>query len=180
MLRVFRACFKTFKCLLGILRDLRVNPAIKIRHFFFGEELSDIRFGAFRVKIQRFFEKAVRLSPIMILQRHVAALYLLVRRCVPAVLNDNGLFDALLRLAVGKELLYAADEILHEAELGHVLRHQMRKLLRQIVGVHIAICGDERFLRAVLNKREIAAPFVFDPYGVEVFRLRAENDHDLR
>ena len=78
-----------------------------------------------------------------------------------------------------RDLFDTADEILHEAELGHILRLQVREFFRQVVGIHILIGGDEHFLLALLNQRKIAAPFVFHPNCVEIFRLRAERDHDL-
>ena len=56
----------------------------------------------------------------------------------------------------------------------------MRKLLRQIVGVHVLIGRDEHlFAAAGFDEREIPAPLIFHPHGVEVLRSRAEDDHDF-
>ena len=56
----------------------------------------------------------------------------------------------------------------------------MRKLLRQVIGIHVLICGDKYlFAAGLLYKRQIAAPLVLDPHGVEIFRLCAEHHHDL-
>ena len=56
----------------------------------------------------------------------------------------------------------------------------MREFLRQIVGIHVAIGGDQHlFAAAVLHKRQVAAPFVLHPDGAKVLRLCAQHHHDL-
>ena len=55
----------------------------------------------------------------------------------------------------------------------------MGKLLRQVVGVHVAVGGDQHLLRTTPNQRQITAPLIFHPHGVEVLRLRAQYHHDL-
>ena len=56
----------------------------------------------------------------------------------------------------------------------------MRKFLRQVVWIHVLICGDEHlFTVAVLDERKISRPLVFHPHGVEILGLCAERYHDL-
>ena len=73
-----------------------------------------------------------------------------------------------------------SNQILHTAELTHILRLKMGKLSREVVWIHIAVCGDQHLLAAALfYKREIAAPLILDPDCVEILWLCAENDHDF-
>ena len=56
----------------------------------------------------------------------------------------------------------------------------MRKFIGQVKRVHILIGGNEHLFSAgLLHKGKIAAPFVFHPNGIEIFRLCAEHHHDL-
>ena len=56
----------------------------------------------------------------------------------------------------------------------------MGKLLRQIIGVHILVGGNQHLLTtAVFHQRQVAAPLVFHPHGVKILRLGAQHHHDL-
>ena len=55
----------------------------------------------------------------------------------------------------------------------------MGKLLRQIVGIHIAVGGDQYLFRTAPDQCQIAAPLVLHPHGVEILRLRTQHHHDL-
>ena len=95
----------------------------------------------------------------------------------------DGLFDRLchsfLRLCRVHDLFDAADEILNEADLAHVLTLQHTELLGHIIRIHIAVAGDEQTAAVGAHERKVAAPFIFDPDGVQIFRLRADHNHDL-
>ena len=86
---------------------------------------------------------------------------------------------SLLRLCRVHDLLDAADEILNEADLAHILTLQHTELLGHIIRVHIAVTGDEQTAAVGAHERKVAAPFIFDPDGVQIFRLRADHNHDL-
>ena len=55
----------------------------------------------------------------------------------------------------------------------------MGKLLWQIVGIHIAVGGDQYLFRTAPDQCQIATPLVLHPHGVEILRLRAQHHHDL-
>ena len=151
----------------------------------FRQELAHVRFGVLRVKVQCLFKELIGLSPLVIDERHVAALNqsgqvrIHHRRGGRGRLLDNNLrlFGLLLR---AQHLLNAAQQILHEADFAHILALQVGKLLRQIIRVHAAIAGNQQTLAVIFHQREIAAPFVLDPDSVEIFRLAADDHHHLR
>ena len=170
ILRIFPACF--CPCFNGFVPFLR-------------QKLAHIRFGVLRVKVQCLFKELIGLSPLVIDERHVAALNqsgqvrIHHRRGGRGGLLDNNLrlFGLLLR---AQHLLNAAQQILHEADFAHILALQVGKLLRQIIRIHAAIAGNQQTLAVIFHQREIAAPFVLDPDGVEIFRLAADDHHHLR
>ena len=61
----------------------------------------------------------------MVLQSHIAALNLRACACARHDSLSHCFLNRLLRLFGADELLYAADEVLHEAQLGHILRHEV-------------------------------------------------------
>ena len=89
-------------------------------------------------------------------------------------------FRSLLRLARVDHFFDATDQILHEADLAHVIALQHRQCLRQIIRVHIAVARQKQLASVLFHHGQEAAPFVFDPDGVKMLRLRADHDHDLR
>ena len=95
----------------------------------------------------------------------------------------NGFFDCflcrLLRLSGIHDLFDAPDEILNEADLAHILTLQHAEFLGHIIRIHIAVAGDEQTAAVGAHERKVAAPFIFDPDGVQIFRLRADHNHDL-
>ena len=95
----------------------------------------------------------------------------------------DGLFDrfghSLLRLCRVHDLFDAANEILNEADLAHVLTLQHTELLGHIIRIHIAVAGDEQTAAVGAHERKIPAPLVFHPDRVQIFRLRADHNHDL-
>ena len=144
----------------------------------FCHELTEIGFGAFGVDIQHFFAVFVGRIPVAVLQEHKCTFQ--KRRSIGISTADYRFFDngCFWRVCLSN-LLNAADEILHKTEFRHILRLQMRKFLRQVIRIHVAVCGNENLLGSVFNKRKITAPFIFHPYGIEVFLSCAEHDHDL-
>ena len=87
----------------------------------------------------------------------------------------------LLRLLVGiKYLLDAAEQILHETDLAHVLALEGGQLLRQVVGIHAAIARDQQALPVLCHQGQVAAPLVLHPHGVEVLRPAADDHHHPR
>ena len=131
--------------------------------------------------VENFFAILICFFPVSVLEEHERALQKRGNRRSAAA-YDHGLFDLNLRRSVCLyDLFDAAYEILHEAELGHILCQQMRKFLRQVIGIHVSVCRNEHlFAAGFLDERKIAAPLVFDPHSVEILRLRSDNNHDLR
>ena len=86
----------------------------------------------------------------------------------------------LLRLVGVEHLVHAANQVLDETNLAHVIAHKHGELFGHIVGIHIAVAGDEELRLIFAHHGKEAAPLVLDPYGVEVLRARADDDHDLR
>ena len=97
---------------------------------------------------------------------------------------NDGFLDrflgSLLRLARVDHFFDAADQILHEADLAHIIALQHRQCLRQIIRVHIAVARQEQLAPVLFHHGQEAAPFIFDPDGVKMLRLCADHDHDLR
>ena len=97
---------------------------------------------------------------------------------------NDGFLDrflgSLLRLARVDHFFDAADQILHEADLAHIIALQHRQCLRQIIRVHIAVARQEQLAPVLFHHGQEAAPFVFDPDGIKMLRLRADHDHDFR
>ena len=89
-------------------------------------------------------------------------------------------FRSLLRLCRVDHLFDAADQILHEANLAHVIALQHRQCLRQIIRIHIAVARQKQLAPILFHHGQESAPFVLDPNGVKMLRLRADHDHDLR
>ena len=97
---------------------------------------------------------------------------------------NDGFLDrflgSLLRLARVDHFFDAADQILHEADLAHIIALQHRQCLRQVVRVHIAVARQKQLASVLFHHGQESAPFVLDPNGVKMLRLRADHDHDLR
>ena len=131
---------------------------------------------ALRVEVKHLFAVLIGTVPIAVLQEDEGSFQ---QGCGVggSLLHYHGFFGG--GLVSFRQLLDAADQILHKAQLGHVLRLQMGKLLRQIVGIHIAVGGDQHLFRATADQGQITAPLVFHPNGVEVLRLRTQHHHDL-
>ena len=55
----------------------------------------------------------------------------------------------------------------------------MGEFIGQIVGIHVAVCRDKRFLGAVLDESKITAPFVLHPNRIEMLGLGAQHHHHL-
>ena len=96
------------------------------------------------------------------------------------LLHYDCLLHSLFRLVLPQHLLDAPKEVLHEADLRHVVALQNAKLLRQIIGVHVLITWQQQPGAVLLYEREESAPFVLNPYSVEMLCLFAHNHHDLR
>ena len=160
---------------LGAIRQLPAGPHLQVCH-----QLAEISLRVPRVDIENFFAIDVCVLPFAVFKEKERSFKKRGNVSVSRA-DDNGFFDSRLRFIRLGNLLDAADKILHEAELRHVLCLQMRKLFRKIVGIHIAVSGDQHLLAAaLLDERKVAAPFVLDPYRLEMLWLRAEYYHDLR
>lgn len=85
----------------------------------------------------------------------------------------------MLLLILDKHFPDATDQILHEADLGHIVGLQDAELFRQVVGVHILIAGKKQLATILAHHSKEAAPLVLDPDSVEILRLGADGDHDL-
>ena len=145
-----------------------------------GHKLAEVCLRIFGIDIKHLFAVFIRFFPLSVLKEHKCALQKRLDRAAAAV-HNNGLFDRSLRFIYRGYFSDAAYKILHEAELGHILCQQMRKFLRQVIGIHVSVCRNEHlFAAGFLDERKIATPFVFDPYGVEMLGLCSDNDHDLR
>ena len=112
-------------------------------------QLAQIGAGVLEVLIQRLFAEVIRFLPFAVLQRHKCApnqrLHIRLQRCFH-LLHNNLLRRV--RLIFARQLLDAVNQILHEAQLAHVLRLQVAELLRQIVRIHILVCGHKGFVRS--------------------------------
>ena len=168
-------------------------PFFKAGFSFFCQELAHIRFGVLRVAIQHAVKKLIGFFPVAVGERHIAALE--QRRRVRFAADRNILLHHLLnnlrhidaralRLALllfaADDLFNAAQQILHRADLAHILRLKPRKLLGHVICVDILVAGNQRLFLPRRNQRKITAPFVLDPDGVVIFVIRADGEHDLR
>ena len=176
-----------YKCLVAEAKNLSVIVLVikgnftilKFIHlvsFQLRHQLAQIRLRALWIDIQHLLAILVGIAPIAVLQEDESSFQ---QGCSigGGLLHHHsflgGGFVAL------RQLPDTADQILHKAEFRHILRLQMREFLRQIVGIHITVGGDQHLFRAATDQRQITAPLVFYPHGVEVFRLRAQHHHDL-
>ena len=66
-----------------------------------------------------------------------------------------------------------------KSNLAHVIALQHSQRFWQVVGVHIAVAGQQQLAAVLFHHRKETAPLVFDPDRVEAFRLCANHDHDL-
>ena len=134
--------------------------------------------------IEYLLKELIRLAPLAVLQRHIAALEQGLHVAAALVMYHDGLFDrffrSLLRLARVDHLFDAPDQILHKADLAHVVALQHRQCLRQIIRIHVPVARQEQLAPILFHHGQESAPFVLDPNGVKMLRLRADHDHDLR
>ena len=122
-----------------LVRQCLLPADVQFRH-----QLAQIRLRVFGVEVKHLFAVLVGTAPIAVLQEDEGA-FQQGRSVGGSLLYHHGFFG---RGLVGfRQLLDAADQILHEAQLRHILRLQMGKLLWQIVGIHIAVGGDQYLFR---------------------------------
>ena len=168
-------------------------PFFKAGFSLFCQELAHIRFGVLRVAIQHAVKKLIGFFPVAVGERHIAALEQRRRVGFAAggdvlphhLLNNLRHINACaLRLALllfaADDLFNAAQQILHRADLAHILCLKPRKLLGHIVSVDILVAGNQRLFLPRRNQRKITAPLVLDPDGVVILVIRADGEHDLR
>ena len=175
----FIAEAENFQVILVFVKRLRAVaqlPALlnlQLRH-----QLAQIRLCVFRVYIQHLFAVGVGVGPFAVLKEKKRPFQ--KRRGARAArgCRRGRLCGGFLPVG-GYYLSYASYKVLHKAQLAHILRLKVGEFLGQVVGVHVLIGGNKHFFGAVFNKRKVAAPFVFYPYGVEVFRPCAQYHHDL-
>ncbi len=56
---------------------------------------------------------------------------------------------------------------------------QHAELFGHIIRIHIAVARDEQTAAVGAHERKVAAPLVFHPGCIQIFRLRADHNHDL-
>ena len=153
-----------------------------ITHLYmqFGHQLTDIGFGIFGVEVKDPLAVFVGGFPVAILQIHERAFE--QRRS--AVLrgggfpHDDRFFCCRCGIARLQHLADAANEVLNEADLGHVVGLQNGKRFGEIIGVHVPIAGEQQPVPILLHQRKEPAPFVLYPHSIEVFGSGADNHHD--
>ena len=171
--------------LFGTAWAQRLYPLIRVficaSALVFCKEFPKIRLGALGVLVEHLLEELVRSFPVSVLKRHIAALEQGLLICAALAFDDDCLVHRLffLRFVGVEHLVYSADKVLDKADLAHVVAHQHCELFRHVVWVHIAVAGDEKLRLILAHHGEKTAPLVLDPHGVEVFRARADDDHDF-
>ena len=136
---IVAAAVKRLSAILQVLHAARTA----LRH-----ELAEIRPRVFGVDIQNLFTVFIGGAPIAVLEEHKCAFEqgLLIRI---AAVHGNGFPHGLfLRIGIGNHLSDAAHQIVYEADFAHILRLQVSEFLRQFIGIHVAIAGNQQ-LRAV-------------------------------
>ena len=165
-------------------RQLPGNKGIHARGLILHQKQAQICLAALRVHVQNPVIIPLGLSPLAVRQCHLAALEQGVYiGPAAALLYDNGLLDRLMLdffgPVCGEHLADAADKVLNKADFAHVIAHQHRKLLRQVVWVHVPVAGNEQLSLVLAHHGKKTAPLVLDPDGVEVFSAGANSHHDL-
>ena len=77
-----------------------------------------------------------------------------------------------------EEFLNALQQVLHKAQLAHILRLEGGQFLGERVGVHVPVGGDEDLVLPLADEGQIAAPLIFDPWRVDVLGPRGHHHHD--
>ena len=141
---------------------------------------SQIGLGTLSIHVKRLIKESLCLFPFAVRQRHIAALDLGCHIRVGNVLHNNcffcrscGLFSRVQNLAD------AARQVLHKTDFSHVIALQHRQCLGQIVGVHIAVAGQQQLAAILFHHGKKTTPLVLDPDRVEIFRLGANYNHNF-
>ena len=176
------ALFRDGKCLrlhLFILGQPIAYQCIHGAAALLGQGFSQIGLGVLGIVIQHILKEAVRLVPVPVFQGHIAPVQQGGNLIVAAAAHHNTLLHHGHRLLLGQNLFNSPEQILHSAYFAHVLCLQFRKLLGHIVSVDALVAGNQVLGFVLCHELEIAAPLVLDPYGVVVFVIRAEGQHDF-
>ena len=148
--------------------------SVKLRH-----QEADIRVGAFGVAVQHPVKAIPRPVPLAFLQRQPAVSE--QHRSVSVVrLTGIRFCDRLLRLFPAEKLMDVADQLLHKAAFFHVVGLKEVQLLGHFDGVHAPAAWQQALGAIPAHQFKEAAPLVFDPNGVEIVGLAADDDHDPR
>ena len=148
-----KLCFKfitsKLQCLLIIPATVKRSPFFQIVAFFdfqLRHQLAEICLCVFGVDIKRFFAVFVRTAPVAVLKEYKRALYKGICRRVAGGNGRGGLsfWSSRLRLVLDNDLLDTPHNVIDKADLAHVLRLQVGKLLRKLVGVHVLVAGNEQ------------------------------------
>ncbi len=142
----------------------------------FRHQLAEICLSILRILVKHFLTVRISFVPVAVFKEHEGAFQ---ERVDAATAVDHNRLTYVCGCAVGRNLLDAPDQVLHEPELRNILRLKVRKLLRKIIRIHVAISRYKYLLFAVSDEREITAPFVLHPDRIEVLRLRRQYDHDF-
>ena len=159
-----------------------LGPRLDARALLCGEELAHIGLRGLRVQIERLLKERVCLLHLAVRQRHLAPLeqrdQVGIRRRCGSGCGLRCRSPRPLGLPVHVQYLPdAPQQVLHEADSAHVLALQRGQLLGQVVGIHAAVAGDQQALSVLGHQRQVAAPLVFDPHGIEVLRPAADDHH---
>ena len=146
----------------------------------FSQCQSQISLGTLGVHIQRLIKEGFCLFPFAVRQRHIAALDLGSQIRVGNVLHNNGFFC----LGCGlfsrvQHLTDATGQILDKPNLAHIVALQHGQGFRQVVGVHVAVAGQQQLAAVLFHHGKKTTPLVLDPDRVEIFRFGADHDHDF-
>ena len=165
--------------LLIIKRFGAISKLLAVSYLQIGHQFTEVSDCVPGIDIEYLFTINVGILPFAVLQEKKNSFQKRSYICIAP--GADRFLNCLLRFVRFSDLLYAADQILHEAEPGHVLRLQMGKLFRQIVRIHITVGRNQDFLPvALFDQRQKTAPLVLDPDSIEILRFGPKYYHDLR
>ena len=160
--------------------DARFPEGVLPRESAVDHAQHEVKLGILRVEVQRFLAVIPRFVPIVLEHQDRNALPHLRNIRIRIRPGRAGRRGGGISFSGVHDLHDTAKDVLDEPDLSHVLALEHGKFLRDVVGVHVPVAGDEEFRGVLLHDREEAAPFVLHPDGLEVFLLRADHEHDFR
>ena len=168
----FAVVFSVVKGICAI-RQLLAAPDLQVSH-----QLAEICLSILGIDIKHLFAIYVRVLPFSVLKEQECSFKQRHYVGVAGADYDRFFYRRFLFVRFCN-LFNTSNQILHKAELGHILRLQVRKFFRQIIRIHIFIGRDEHFLCTVFDEGKVSAPLVLNPNGIEILRFSAKNNHHL-